>query len=57
MDAELGKGGYLVPTAGLGTRGGLDRGRIPPTYYQVGTPRSRSAGRTLLQLQKVLVVR
>ena len=60
MDAELGKGGYLVPTAGLGTRGGLDRGRIPPTYYQVGTPRSprsKSAGRTMLQLQKVLVVR
>ena len=48
-----------MPTAGLGTRGGLDRGRIPPTYYQVGTPhspRSKSAGRTMLQLQKVLVV-
>ena len=61
MSTELGKGGYLVPTAGLATRGGLDRYRISPTHYQVDTsrsPRSKSAGRTLLQvLQKVLVVR
>ena len=50
-----------MPTAGLATRGGLDRGRIPPTYYQTSNPRSlrsKLAGRTLLQvLQKVLVAR
>ena len=59
------QGSYRVaigcPTAGLATRGGLDRGRIPPTHYQTGNPRSpcsKWAGRTLLQvLQKMLVVR
>ena len=53
--SELGKGGYLVPTAGLATRGGLDRYRISPTHYQIGTPhspRSKSAGRTMLQAAK-----
>ena len=32
---------------------------MPPTHYQIGTPhspRSKSAGRTMLQMQKVLVV-
>ena len=49
-------GAYIWPA----TRGGLDRGRILPTQYQTDnprSPRSKSAGRTLLQvLQKVLVV-